>query len=68
MMAPSLSPPVASSLIQREAFSLISAISGKRVSRAGKVQKGGFLSLLALARMMKVLGKGVTRTGRDIII
>ena len=65
MMAPmdtSLIAPMASLLIQPVASSLINAISRKGVMRIGKWQKGGCCPLLALLLMMKVLGKGVTRT------
>ena len=62
MMAPIAA--MASSLIQPLASSLINAASEKVVMRARKGQKGGFLPLLELLLMMKVLGKGVTRTGR----
>ena len=56
-MTASLIAPVASSLMQPVTFSLINAITGEE-------QDGGFLSLLALPLMIKVLGKGVTRAGR----
>ena len=49
--------PATASLIKAFAFSLINAITGKG-------QEGGFLPLLALLLMMKVLGKGVRRDGR----
>ena len=60
VMAPtaaSLIAPMASSLMQHIASSLINSITGKG-------QEGGFLLLLALSLMMKVLGKGVRRAGR----
>ena len=63
-MAASLIEPMASLLIQPVTSSLINAISGKRVIRAGRRHKGGFLSLLALPLMMKVLGKRATRAGK----
>ena len=55
-MDASLIAPMASSLIQPVAFSLINAITGKREDK--------FLPLLALSLIMKVPGKGVTRSGR----
>lgn len=48
-------------LIQPVAFSLINAVFGKGVMT---VRKGGFLLLLALPLIMKVLEKGVTSAGR----
>ena len=48
---------MASSLIQPMDSSLINAITGKRVVRARRGQEGGFIPLLALPLMMKVLGK-----------
>ena len=39
-------------------------LCGKWVMRAGKGQEYGFLSLLALLLMMKVLEKRVTREGK----
>ena len=63
-VAAPLLAPGAFSLIQPVAFSLINAITGKGLTRAGKWQKCGFLLLLALPLMMKILGKGVTRPGR----
>ena len=60
-MAASLKAPMASSLIQPVASSLINAILEKGVVRARKGQESGFLPLLALPIIMKVLGKGVTR-------
>ena len=52
-MAASLIASMASLLIQPVASSLI-----------GKGQEGGFLPLLVLPLMIKVLGKGDTRAGR----
>ena len=52
---------MASSLVQSVTSSLINAISGKGVIRARKRQEVGFLPLLALPLMMKVLGKEVMR-------
>ena len=49
--------PVAASLIQHAASSLINPIPEKG-------QEGEFLPLLALPLMMKVLGKAVARAGR----
>ena len=49
--------PMASSLIQPISSSLINHITGKG-------QEGGFLPLLPLPLMMKVLGTGVRRTER----
>ena len=63
-MTASLIQPVAFPVMQPVASSLINAITGKGVMRAGKGQKGGFFPLLTLPLIMKVLGKGVTRTGR----
>ena len=57
-MAASLIAPMASLFMQPVASSLINAISGKG-------QEGGFLPLLALPLMMKVLGKGVTNAEKD---
>ena len=54
-VAASLLTPWVSLLIQPMAFSLISAIIGKVLTRAGKGQKGIFLLLLALPLMMKDL-------------
>ena len=48
---------MAASLIQPVASSLINSITGKR-------QEGGFLPLLVLSLMIKVLEKGVRRAGR----
>ena len=48
-------------MIQPVAFSLINAVFGKGVMT---VRKGGFLLLLALPLIMKVLEKGVTSAGR----
>ena len=56
-VAASLIAPMASSLIQPIASSLTNSITGKG-------RKGEFLLLLALPLMMKLLGNGVTRTGR----
>ena len=63
-MAVSLIAPMTPSLIQPVAFSLMNAITGKGVMRAGKGQKGGFFPLLAFPLMMKFLGKRFRRTGR----
>ena len=53
------------SLIQSVAPSLINAITGKGVTRTGKGQEGGFLSLLALPLIIKVMSrKEVTRAER----
>ena len=56
-MTVSLITPTDPSLIQFVSSSLINAITGK-----GK--EGGFLPLLALLLMMKVLGKGVRKVGK----
>ena len=56
-MAASLIAPVASSLTQLVTSLLINAITGKRL-------EDGFLPLLTLLLIMKVLGKEVTRAGR----
>ena len=50
--------------MQRVASSLTNVITIKAVMRAEKGQEDGFLSLLALPLMMKVLGKWVRRAGR----
>ena len=55
-MAASLIAPRVSSLIQPVASWLINAITWKG-------QEGGYLPLLALPLMMKVLGKWVRRAG-----
>ena len=57
-MAASLIAPMASSLIQPIASSLITSITTKG-------QECGFLPLLALLLMMKILGKGDRRAGRE---
>ena len=59
--AASLIAPMASSLMQPIASSLINSITGKG-------QEGGFLLLLSLSLMMKVLGKGVRTAGRGYMI
>ena len=67
MMGPtaaSLIAAMASLLIQPAASSLINAITGKDIIRAGKGQKDGFRPFLVLPLMMKVLRKGVTRVGK----
>ena len=56
-VAASLIAPMASSLIQPVASSLMNAITRKG-------QEGGFLPLLALPLMMRVLEKEVRRAGR----
>ena len=69
MMAPMtalLITSMVSSSIQHVASSLINAINGNRVIRAGKGQKGGILLLLPLPLMMKVLKKVVTRPGEGV--
>ena len=53
-----------SSLIQPATSSFINVVTGKWVRRAGIGQEGGFVPLLALDLMMKVLGRGVRGTGR----
>ena len=63
-MAPSMIAPMA--LIQPVASSLTSVMFGKGVTTAGNVQEGGFLPLLTLPSMMKVLRKGVTRAGKGV--
>ena len=55
-VAASLIAPMASSLIQPVASSLMNAITRKG--------QGGFLPLLALPLMMRVLEKEVRRAGR----
>ena len=49
--------PMAASMVQPVAFFFINAVTRKR-------QEGGFLPLLALLLMMKVLGKEDKRAGR----
>ena len=62
-MATSLIVAMVSSLIQFVA--LKNAINGKGVMRAEKGQEGGFLPLLTLSLMAKVMsGKGGTKAGR----
>ena len=56
-MAAPLIVSVVSSLIQPIVSSSINSVTGK-------LQEGGFLSLLALPLMMKVLKKGIRRAGR----
>ena len=56
-MAAPLIAPMTSSQMQRVASSLTNVITIKAVMRAEKGQEDGFLSLLALPLMMKVLGK-----------
>ena len=63
-MALSLIAPMPSLLIQPVPSSLINAVTGKRVRKTGKGQEGGFLPLLALPSMMKILGKRVARARR----
>ena len=65
-MAASLIASMVSSSIQHVASSLINAINGNRVIRAGKGQKGGILLLLPLPLMMKVLKKVVTGPGEGV--
>ena len=57
LMAASFIAPMASSLMQPITSSLINSITAKG-------QEGGFLPLLALPLIMKVLGKGVRRAAR----
>ena len=59
-MVASLIAPTASLSIQTVASSLINVISGKRQNR----ENSGFLSLLALPLIMKILGKRVKRAGK----
>ena len=63
-MAASMIAPMA--LIQPVASSLTSVMFGKGVTTAGNVQEGGFLPLLTLPSMVKVLRKGVTRAGKGV--
>ena len=63
-MAASMIAPMA--LIQPMASSLTSVMFGKGVTTAGNVQEGGFLPLLTLPSMMKVLRKGATRAGKGV--
>ena len=60
----SIITPMTFSLIQPVATSLINAISGKGVMRAGKEKEPAFLLFLVLFLMMKVLGKAVRKSGR----
>ena len=57
--------PMASLFIQPVVSSLINAISGKGVTRAGKGQESGFLPLLALPLMMKAMGNRFIRARRE---
>ena len=63
-MAPSMIASIAYLVIQPVLSSLVNAISGKGVMRAGKGRESGVLPVLALSLMMKVLGKGVTAAGK----
>ena len=63
-MACSLIAVMTPSLRQPVAFSLTSAMSGKRVMTPRKGQKGEFLPLLASPLPMKILEKGDTRAGK----
>ena len=65
-LAASMKTPIACSLIQPVTSSLINAITGRRVRKTGQGHEGGFLPLLALPLMMKVLGNGVKREGKRI--
>ena len=56
--------PATASLIAPVDSSLINAIYEKGVRRAGKAQECGFLPLIPLHLMMKVLGKRVTKEER----
>ena len=56
--------PVAASLIEPRASSLINALTGKGAMRVEKEQEGGFFILLPLSLMIKLLGKRITRAGR----
>ena len=60
----SIITPMTFSLTQPVATSLINAISGKGVMRAGKEKEPAFLLFLVLFLMMKVLGKAVRKSGR----
>ena len=67
MMAPvvdSLIAAMSSSLMQHVVSSFIHSGTGKGVIRIAKGQEAGYLLLLAFPLMMKILGKGVTRTGK----
>ena len=59
-----MTAPMAASLKQPVASSLINAITGRWVRKTGKGREGGILSLLGLHLMMRVLGKGVRRAGK----
>ena len=63
-MFASLIPTKFSSLTESVASSLINAVSGNGVMRVGKEKEGGFLPLLILPLMMKLLEKGITRAGK----
>ena len=57
--------PMAASLIALMAFSLMQPLASSLINViTGKGQEGGFVPLLALTLMIKVLRKGVTRAGR----
>ena len=51
-------------MIQPVTSLLINAITEKGIMRPGKGQEGGFLPLLELPLMMKVLSTWFTRAGR----
>ena len=67
-MAASLIASMVSLLIKPVGCSMINAITGKGVMSTGKGQEDGFLPLIILPLMMKVLGKIFRRGGRGWII
>ena len=66
LTAASLIAPMVFSLMQLVASSLVNDITGKEVIRAEKGLQDGILPLLVLPLIMKVLGKGVTRTVKEV--
>ena len=66
MIATSLIAPTVSSMIQAVASSLINAVTGKGVTRAGKRQDGGFLPFLAAPLTSEAItGKWVTTAEKE---
>ena len=57
--------PMTASLIALMTSSLINVISAKTAVGAGKGRVDRFLPLLSLSLMMNVMGKWVTRAGRE---
>ena len=67
-MAASLIVLMASWLMQPVASSIMNAITGKGVMRAGKRQENGFCLLLRLLLKVKVLGKFPSHKSRKWIL